>query len=313
MAAWTHGFLAAALENETAADDVEEILQILTAHAGSVEGHLHIYNSMNNSLHGLTKADVRHINDLWDEAEANVSGDAAVRLKRMRFAWRYYEACVNVGEFRTLLPGVVNMAEMRKLIDDLDALGVTQYCEGRSMEQVQTSPWFAPDQWTRGDASVYVAAFIAAGIVLLLTLVTAVVLFVKKHPAGGVILLVLGALSVPLAITASQLFVEWDRLALYAFWDAALLLCVAGFCMIAAWALNGFAFPKGKKLAAAVLCSLTAAALPYELVILIINTLIHHGQRPTYSITLSAFALMLVIVIALSITLAAAKRKKMKN
>ena len=312
--AWTHGFLSAALENETAAADVEEILGILTEHAGDADGHLHIYYPMSSTLHGLTKAEVKQINALWDEAEANTSGDAATRLKRMRFAWRYYEACAGAGEFKTLLPGVVNAAEMKKLIGDLTELGITQYSEGTPMEKVQPSVYFAPDQWSRGDAGAYVAAFIAAGIVLLLTLVAAVVLFVKKHPVGGVILPVLGALSVPLAITASQLFIEWNHLGRYAFWDACLLLCVAGFCMIAAWALNGFAFPKGKKLAAAVLLSLTAAALPYEIAILIINTLIHHGLRPTYSITLSAFALMIVIAVSLILTLkAAGKKLKMEN
>ena len=307
--AWTRGFLAAALEDETAAANVYEILGMLTAHAGGEDGHLHIYYSMKGSLHGLTAADVAHINDLWNDAEAHVSGDAATRLKRMRLAWRYYEACVRVGEFRTILPGVLSIKEMKKLISDLNEVGVTRYSEGATMENVNPRAFFAPDQWSGEDAAVYLSAFIGAGVVLLLTLITAVVLIVKKHPAGGVILPVLGAASVPLAVTASQLFVDWDRLALYAVWDACLLLCVAGFCMVAAWALNGFVFPKGKKLVAAVLLSLTAAALPYELVILVINTLIHHGQRPTYSITLSAFALMAVILVSLCLTLTAAKKK----
>ena len=310
VAAWTHGFLAAALENEEAAAKVEEILQILTDHAGDTNGHLHIYYSMKNSLHDMTKADVKHVNDLWDEAEALTQGDAAaLRLKRMRLAWRYYEACTGVGEFRTL-PGMTSAAQMQKLINDLKDVGVTQYSEGTMLDDVSPTALFAPDQWRRGDAGVYIAAYIAAGLLLLLNLVTAIRLFIKKHRIGAVILLVLGVLCVPVAIRASVLFIEWDHLALYALWDAALLLCAAGFCMTAAWAMNGFVFPKGKKLVFAVLGSLTAAALPYEIVILVINTIIFKGLRPTFSITLSAFTLMLLIAAALIVILAALRKKK---
>lgn len=313
VAAWTHNFLTAALENETAAEKVEEILQIFTDHAGDENGHLHIYYSMKKSLHGLTKADIKHVNDLWNEAEALTSGPAQTRLKRMRLAWRYYEACARVGEFSSLLPGIANVSEMKTLIADLEDLGVTQYSEGTMLEDVDPSPFFAPDNWSRGDAGVYVAAYVAAGAVLLLTLITAVALLLRKHRAAALILFLLGVLSVPLAVNASQLFIDWNRLLLYSVSDAALLLCVAGFCMIAAWAVNGFAFPKGKKLAVAILVSLTAAALPYEIVILIVNTIIYDGLRPTYSITISAFCLMLVIVIALALTLASLRRRPLPD
>ncbi len=305
---WTHDFLTAALENETAAENVERILGILTEHAGDTEGHLHIYYPMKSTFTGLTKTDIKLINELWDDAEALTSGDALTRLRRMRFSWRYYEACVVAGEFSSALPGVLKTSEMKKLIADMQELGVTQYSEWTMLEQVKPSAFATPDNWNGGNNGVYIAACLSACVVLLLALVTVVALFVKKHRIAAVILLFLSAASVPLGVTASQLFVEWERLVLYSFVDAALLLCVAGFCMIAAWAMNGFVFPKGKKLVFSVLGSLTVAALPYEIVILVINTLIYHGQRPTYSITLSAFCLMLVIAAALTITLIKLKK-----
>lgn len=308
VAEWTRGFLNASLGNEKAAANVEEILQMLTEHAGSEEGHLHIYDQMKTTLHGLTAADIDHINGLWDEAEALTEGDAHTRVRRMRFAWRYYEACVGTGEFETFL-SLPNIKEMQKLVDDIGELGITQYSEGRSIADVSPSALFSPDSWNGGDYATYITAYVIAGAILLLALVTVIALFVKKHPAAAVILLVLSAVSAPLAVIASKLFIEWDRLGLYVIADAALLLTVAGFCMIAAWALCGFAFPKGKRLVASILISLTAAALPYEVVILIINTLIHHGTRPTYSITVSAFALMAVVAAALIITLASLRKK----
>ena len=48
-----------------------------------------------------------------------------------------------------------------------------------------------------------------------------------------------------------------------------------------------------------VILSLFLAAAPYEVVVLIINTLIYHGTRPTYAITLSAFVQMAFVLAAL--------------
>ncbi|MBQ6118833.1 MAG: hypothetical protein IJK98_06340 [Clostridia bacterium] len=110
-------------------------------------------------------------------------------------------------------------------------------------------------------------------------------------------------------IYASRLFVLWEDLPLYGCVDALFLLSVSGVVMAAFCAKNGFVFPKGKRLAGAALLSLFLAAAPYEVAVLVINTLIYHGRKPTFSVTLSAFVPMAVVLASLIVILVSARSK----
>ena len=68
-------------------------------------------------------------------------------------------------------------------------------------------------------------------------------------------------------------------------------------------ALNGCRFPKGKKAVLTVLLCQFVAAAPYELVVLIVNTLIHHGLRPLYSITVSSFVQSGIVILCAVLTI----------
>jgi hypothetical protein len=112
---------------------------------------------------------------------------------------------------------------------------------------------------------------------------------------------------------ASKLFVLWDNLPLYAFADALFLLCVAGVVMCAAYAHNGFAFPKGKRLAGKVILSLAVAAAPYEIAVLVVNTLIYHGTKPTRSIVIAVFFQAAVLLASITVIIVKLCRENKDN
>lgn len=306
-----NGFLAAYYGGKEAAEAIGEILDIFTAHAGNEEGHLHIYDSARFSLHDMTDDVVDRVNALWKTALKAAAGDAdaVTRIENSRLAWRYYEACASKGEFKTL-PGIRNVIEMKKLIDDLKSAGVTRYNEGRSLQDLHLSPFSSPADWGEKDSAVILPSVLLAAVVVLLGLAAAVVAFINKHRICGILLACLTVAAVPLGISSGELFIQWDNLALYGFVDALMLLTVAGFILVAAWAKNGCAFPKGKKAVFTVFLSLLIAALPYELVVLLINTLIYHGFRPLFSIAVSSYVQMAVVAASAIIVILTFTRKR---
>ena len=306
-----NGFLTAYYGGEESGAAVGEILDILTEHAGTEEGHLHIYYSARDSLHGMTDEVVDRVNGLWDTALAAAAGDAdaVTRIEHSRFAWRYYEACTGKGEFRSV-PGIRNIGELKKLIAEVYDAGLTRYSEGKSFSDMSLNPLVSPADWGEKDSAVVLPAVIIAALVALLCLAAAVLAFVNKHPLCGALLVCLTVAAVPLGVSSGDLFIQWENLALYGFVDALMLLTVAGFILIAAWAKNGCAFPKGKKAGLTVFLSLLLCALPYELVVLVINTLIYHGHRPLHSITLSAFVQMAIVAASAIVVILAFIRKR---
>ena len=293
------GFLKAYYGGEQGGAAVGEILDIFEKNAGDDNGHMSIGSEPRHTLFGITDEEIRRVNELWQialSAAKETGDDAAVtRIENSRLSWRYWEACNCKGEFKSLLPGIRNVGTMKKLISDLQTTGVTRYNEGLSLSDLKLNPFVSPSDWPQKDAPIVVPSVILAGIVILLCLAAAVIVFRKKHPLCALLILVLAAAAVPLGISSGELFILWDNLALYGFIDALMLLDVASFCMIAVWAKNGASFPKGKKAVLAVIGSLFVAAAPYEVVVLIINTLIYHGFRPLFSITLSSYVQMAVV------------------
>ena len=310
----TKGFMDTYYGGTEAGAAMLEILDIITAHAGDEDGHLGIGQSMKSSLYSLSNKDAEHIDDLWQTAleAANANGDtaAAERIERSRLAWRYYEACACKGAFKSPLPFIGNVKENRALINDLLAAGVTRYNEGRTLGDMKLSPYDTPDRWGNTDTGAIIAALIGTAVIALLTLLTAIVALRKKHPVCALLLVLLLIAAAITGAFASKLFIEWDNLPLYGFVDALMLLSVFGFFMIAAWAKNGCELPKGKKLVGTVLIGLTVAALPYELIVLLINTIIYHSHEPTCSIALSSFCQMAVIAVCLAVTVIGLRKTK---
>ncbi|MCR5041392.1 MAG: alkaline phosphatase [Clostridia bacterium] len=169
-------------------------------------------------------------------------------------------------------------------------------------------PFLAPVSWKDFGTTLYFASLACGLAVLLLAAVAAVFAARKKRGGFGLLTFLLVPAAAVVGTYASRLFVIWDNLPLYGCVDAVFLLSVAGLVMAAAYAKNGFAFPRGKRMAGTVILSLFLAAAPYEIVVLAVNTLIYHGTRPTFSITVSAFVQMAVALAALIVILARLRR-----
>ena len=311
------GFLEAYYGGEQSAAAIDEIIDICCDRAGNEQGHLFIYSNAKYSINGITKEDVRKINELWQIAltAAKENGDeaAVTRIENSRLAWRYYEACTGKGEYSGILPGLPNAGKIKKLIADLKAAGITRYNEGLTLDEMHLSPYLTPGDWDLKDNAVIPPAVICGAVAVLLGLAAALTALIRKHRLCALLLLVLSVAAAPLGASASQLFIQWDNLPLYGAVDALMLLCVAGFCLVAAWAKNGCAFPKGKKAVLTVLLCLFIAAAPYEVVVLVINTLIHHGLRPLFSIVLSAYVQIAVVAVSSVLTIVCLARKDKKE
>lgn len=301
------GFLEAYYGGGQSAAAIGEILDICSSGAGNEQGHLFIYSNAKYSIFGLTEEDVRRVNELWQialtAAQDAGDADAVTRIENSRLSWRYFEACTGKGEFRGIIPGLPDVFEMRKLIADLTDAGITRYSEGMTMDQLHMSPFLSPADWNKSDIGTMLPGIICGGIAVLLGLAAALTALIGKHRLCALVLLILSAVAAPLGASSGQLFIQWDNLPLYGFVDTLMLLTVAGFCFVAAWAINGCRFPKGKKAVLTILLCLFVAAAPYELVVLIINTIIHHGLRPTYSITVSSFVQSGIVIVGSILTI----------
>ena len=301
-------------------DEIGQFIDFINEHAGNDEGHVAIYYKIQDSFHDITNQDAKRMNALWDTALQQVkdAGDtaAAERIERSRIGWRFYESSVNLGEY-SLPFKLPNVAENKKLVKDLEKTGTTRYNEGLNLDQIRILTFISPSDWGDYNAEtnndIYTPAILIAMLLAAFALVCAVVAAVKKHFAAALLLVVCTVVALIGGNWASALFISWDNLLLYSIADALLLLSVFGFCMLAAWARGGCKLPRGGRLVGTVLVSLFLAAAPYELVILFVNTLKYHGQKPLYSITVSAFVLMGIMCVSLVVFFAAMLKKNQKQ
>lgn len=174
-------------------------------------------------------------------------------------------------------------------------------------------PWIAPVTWNGFSLPLYTAAMICGAVVLLYAALAAVLAAAKKRGALGGIVFLCTALCAVLGTWASRLFVLWDNLPLYACADALFLMSVFGVLMCAVYANNGFALPKGKRLAGKVIQSLAIAAAPYEISVLVVNTLIYHGTKSTRSIVIAVFFQAAVLLAAITVIVVRLCRESKKD
>lgn len=279
--------------------ELAEIIAYLTDHAGDDSGHLRIYYGMGESLHDVTKADVKRIDSLWETAlqKTEAAGNTAAydRIARSRISWDYYESCNMIGRFSPVLFAFPNFKANAAFLQALKDTGTTQFSEGTLMEDAHASVYMSPREWRRGEGNI-TAVLIAAVVTVLLAVAVFVLALLKKRRGTAALLCLLTLCAVYFGAWASRLFVEWDNLGLYAVIDALFLLSIAGFGFLAAYAVNNVGPHKGKRGVAAALIVLAVAAAPYEVAVLLINTIIYDSSRPTFSIAVSALVPMAIIL-----------------
>ena len=182
-AALTRGFLEAYYGE--GADEIETYLSFITAHAGDPDGHLYDRASMLKTMHGVTNADVKTIDALWQTAiekcEAAGNAEAAARVRRSQLSWRYYKACNGLGEFRHGL----NVRRWTKaneaLFEDLRAFGVTSYDESLDIPET-VSPLHYPLTWVEAENMVYtIDLYLIPALAAVALILSAVALIRKKY------------------------------------------------------------------------------------------------------------------------------------
>ena len=239
----------------------------------------------------------------WNWDEEHVKAVQAAGLKTMVWTVDDLETAVRHYEW-----GVRDITT--NCLTQVRELTFPQRFERKTHEITETRlPFLTPVSWNDFSFSLYITALACGAVILLLALAAAAAAAKKKHGLTGALMFLFVLLAAAAGTYASRLFVEWDNLPLYGCVDALFLLSVFGVVMASAYARNGFSFPKGRRMAGTVILSLFLAAAPYEIAVLVINTLIHHGRRPTYSITLSAFVSMAIVLTSLVIMIASTRRK----
>ena len=305
-----NGFLAAYYGD--GAEEIGQFLDYITEHAGDADGHLCIYYSMADSLHGVTKEDVKTLDALWDAAleKTNAMGDPAphARVERSRVSWEYYKACAGLGEYRRGLNVSRWVRANAALIEQLDALGVTRYNEGKTMEGLTRSPWQYPHQWGSPAGAGYIVCVCLAVAALALAAVTAAVLFKRIKLAA--LLPVLAAVMIPLAVYTRAVFRAWDHVLLYFLLMVLLGALTALFAVFAAYAIGGFEKMPFKKWGLALGVGTLAAVLPYNIIILIVNNAVYKGHEPGYAICFAFCWLALLVIADCAAVLVCARRKR---
>lgn len=123
---------------------VEEIVNILTEHAGDADGHLFVRSTMQDSL-TLTDAQITHISELWQRAkEASADGRELLHTEQSEIAWRFYLA----GSARGVFAQDGAVQAKRILIDDLKTAGVSRYStDNETLNVGILSVSLQPQEW----------------------------------------------------------------------------------------------------------------------------------------------------------------------
>lgn len=305
-----NGFLSAYYGD--GAEEIGAFLDYITEHAGDDEGHLCIYYPMRDSLHGVTKEDVKMLDALWDAAleKTNAMGDPAphARVERSRVSWEYYKACVGLGEYRRGLNVSRWVRANAALIEQLDALGVTRYNEGKTMEDLSRSPWQYPHQWGSPAGAGYIVCICLAAVALALAALTAAVCYKRRRLT--VILPLIAADIIGLAVYTRAVFRAWDNVPLYFLLMVLLGLLTALFAVFAAYAIGGFERMPFKKWGLALGVGTLAAVIPYNIIILIVNNAVYKGHEPGYAICFAFCWLALLLIADCAAVLVCALRKR---
>lgn len=296
-AALLSGFLAAYYGE--GGEEIGQFLDYITAHAGDEEGHLSIGQSMKDTLHGVTKADVKTLDALWDTAleKATVAGNdaAAARIGRSRFSWEYYKACAGLGAYRSGLHFLGRIRANAALIGQMEELGVTRYNESKTLEELKPTALLSPDNWNRSGGAGYIVCLALALVALLCSVPAG--LLAKKNGRAMVALPVAAVLMIVLAVPTRQIFRAWTNIPLYFCMMVLLCLLAALFAFAAAFAHRNFEKQTLKRYLISFAAGFGVAVVGYNIVILIVNNLIFGGSQPEYAICF-AFCWLSLLVIA---------------
>ena len=130
---------------EAAAPFIKEYIDTITSKTLKTSQHIYIFQWEYEGLY-FTPGERKHIDALWDKAEANAgSAQQLANIRRSRLSWRTYKANLLVDEFSPLnLAG--RLKENEKLYNDIVGSGITYMTLGGP---ISTEPnfWMRPVEW----------------------------------------------------------------------------------------------------------------------------------------------------------------------
>lgn len=132
--------------------NIREFIDITTQHAVTDIQHLYIYQSTAQTLYGMTKKDIEHCNQLWENAKAQAQTEEQLaQLERSELCWRYWKCSNRKSEFSLWQFPYVWMNANEQLHHDMKDMGITMLGEGgkHTLSDCNLLYLFrAPQKWT---------------------------------------------------------------------------------------------------------------------------------------------------------------------
>ena len=132
--------------------NMREFIDIMTEHAVTDSKHMDIYQKAPNTLYGMTAKDIKHCNELWENAKAMAQTDEQLaQLKRSELCWRYWKCSNRKGEFSLMNFPYVWMNAKERLHHDMKDMGITMLGEGAQHSLSDCNLLYlyrAPTKWT---------------------------------------------------------------------------------------------------------------------------------------------------------------------
>ncbi len=107
-------------------ESIREFIDICTAKGCSDKYHVGIFERAKGSLPGIKNKDVKHCDELWQNAKDLAGSEEALeRVLRSEICWRYWKCSNRKGEFSFFRPLYSKMNERDKLYNDIVSMGNT--------------------------------------------------------------------------------------------------------------------------------------------------------------------------------------------
>lgn len=177
------------------------------------KNHSEIY-TMTRSSFDLSKEEAEELDALWTKAkEATTDETALANINRSELSWRYVKSSCSLCEFNGIF---ARAEENEKLYNDLIASGLTMFHEGDDDGEVSHDyQWAGADAWITNDDNVlYNALYFTSAVLYAVTLILALILFVKairrkKWILCTVFPLLAGMLEV--TMWSKRSFISWNN------------------------------------------------------------------------------------------------------
>lgn len=113
---------------------IREFIDLCTQKGVTKNKHLQIYQAAKDSLPGFKMKDIKHCNELWENAEKLAQNETCLKnVQRSELCWRYWKCANRRSEFAPVQPLLKRMKLQEQLYNDMVSFGGTCLGEGTRM------------------------------------------------------------------------------------------------------------------------------------------------------------------------------------